>query len=296
MTHDEHSHSRPQSGNLGLAFLLNVSFTALEIVGGLWTNSIAIVSDALHDLGDSFSLGFAWYVERLSRQQADEKFTYGYRRFSTLGALVTSVVLMAGLGYILWQAVGRLGSPEEVNAPGMLGLAVVGILFNGYAAWRLHGGSSLNERVASWHLLEDTLGWAAVLVGSAIMMAWEAPIIDPILSLLIALFVLWNVFRNLKKVALVFLQSAPQGFDAGAFGRELASWPGVAGVHSTNTWTLDGESHVFSTHLVLAAGSDRGQIMAAKRRVHELLRGQDFVHITVDVELEGEACAAEADH
>ena len=284
---------RHHSGNLGIAFGLNLVFTVLEVIGGLWTNSIAILSDAVHDSGDVLSLGLAWYLQRLSSRRPDAKFTYGYRRFSSLGALVTGVVLMAGLGFIVWKAIGRLQQPQEVRAPGMLALAVVGIAFNGFAAWKLHGGHSLNEKVASWHLLEDTMGWGAVLVGSAVMMLWDLPIIDPILSLLISAFVLWNVFRNLKKVALVFLQSAPPGFDIDAFDREVRNLPQVIDSHHTHTWTLDGESHVFSTHLVLGRESDREAIIAIKRHVRESLRDQQFEHITVETELEGETCSSE---
>lgn len=291
MSHAGHEHGA--SGNLKVAFLLNLVFTALEIAGGLWTNSIAILSDALHDGSDSFSLGLAWYLQKLAGKRPDAKFTYGYRRLSSLGALITSLVLIAGLAFIGWNAIQRLRQPEEVKAPGMLAIAVAGILLNGAAAWKLRGGHSLNEKVVSWHLLEDTLGWGAVLLGSAVMMVWHLPVIDPVLALLISAFVLWNVFRNLKKVVLIFLQSAPVGFDAEAFDRKLGSIPGVVESHHTHTWTLDGESHVFSTHLVLRQGSGREEIVAAKRRVHELLREQHFEHITVEVELEDETCAAE---
>lgn len=158
---------------------------------------------------------------------------------------------------------------------------------------RLRGGQSLNEKVVSWHLIEDTLGWFAVLIGSAVMMIGDLPIIDPLLALAISVFILWNVFRNLKKVGMVFLQSAPPGFDAEAMNRDLTVIPGVLGAHHTHTWTLDGESHVFSTHLVMCCNCTREEIVAAQRRAHELLRGLNFEHVTVEVELEDEACAAE---
>ena len=289
----QHHHDHHASSNLRVAFFLNLAFTVLEIGGGLWTNSIAILSDALHDAGDCFSLGLAWYLQTLSARRPDAKFTYGYRRFSTLGALLTGVVLIAGLSFLGYSALARLREPAEVRVPGMLALAVVGIAFNGLAAWKLRHGHSLNEQVASWHLVEDTLGWVAVLVGSIVMLIWDLPIIDPLLSLLISLFIVWNVFRNLKKVALVFLQSAPAGFEVADFDRQLASIPGVIGSHHTHTWTLDGESHVFSTHLVLREGSSRDEIVAAQRRVHELLREQHFAHVTVEIELQGETCPAD---
>ncbi len=288
-----HDHHHAAAGNLKVAFLLNRAFVVLEVAGGAWTNSIAIMSDAVHDAGDCLSLGLAWYLQRLSARGPDARFTYGYRRFSALGALVTGLVLTGGLAFIGWNAVGRLRDPQDVYAPGMVALAVVGIVFNGAAAWRLRGGHSLNETVASWYLLEDTLGWAAVLVGSLVMTVWHVPVIDPILSLLIAGFVLWNVLRNLRRVALVFLQAAPPGFDPAVFARAIAELPGVVGAHHTHTWTIDGEHHVLSTHLVMTADSTREQVVAAKRRVHALLRSQHFIHVTVEVELEGEVCATE---
>jgi cobalt-zinc-cadmium efflux system protein len=291
--HHHHHHHSHAARNLGIAFALNLIFTLIEIGGGVWTNSIAILSDALHDAGDCFSLGLAWYLQRLSNKAPDALFTYGYRRFSSLGALITSVVLILGLGFVGYSAATRLFEPQEVKVPGMLAIAVLGIAMNGFAAWVLSGGKSLNEKVAIWHLLEDTLGWAAVLIGGVVMLVWDLPIIDPLLAIGISAFILWNVFLNLRTVSLVFLQSAPHGFDREAFEKNLLAIAGVVSAHHTHTWTLDGEHHVFSTHLVMTAESHRDAIMQAKRQVHELLRSQHFLHITVEVELEGEACAAD---
>ncbi len=289
--HSHHGHSHTAgSGNLKVAFLLNLTFTVIESAGGLWTNSIAILSDALHDAGDSLSLGLALYLHRLAQRLADARFTYGYRRFSTLGALTTGVVLVIGLGFVAWHSVQRLADPQPVKAGGVMALAVVGILFNGLAAWKLRHSHSLNEKVASWHLLEDTLGWMAVLVSGVVMSIWTVPIVDPLLSLAICAFVLRNVFKNLKVVGLVFLQSAPPGFDLAAFEKGLSHIPNVVNAHHSQTWTVDGEAHVLSTHLVMKAGSDRQTIVHAKQAVHALLKSQAFDHITVDVELEGEDC------
>lgn len=287
-----HSHQHA-ARNLAVAFLVNLAFVLIEIAGGLWTNSVAILTDALHDAGDGLSLGIAWYLQRLSARQADARFTYGYRRFSSLGALTTGVVLLVGLVVVVWGAAGRLQDPQPVYAPGMLGLAVLGIAMNGGAAWLLSGGTSLNEKVASWHLLEDTLGWIAVLIGSAVMMVTDNYLIDPLLAIGIACFVLWNVARNLYQVALVFLQHAPSEFDAKALDELFAEIPGVIATHHTHTWTLDGERHVFSTHLVMQAGTGREEIVAAKQQVHELLRSQQFDHVTIEVELVGEQCGAD---
>ena len=291
MSHDHHHHDHA-AGNLLAAFLLNLAFTGIEIAGGYWTNSVAILSDAVHDSGDCLALGLAWYLQRLALKAADTRFTYGYRRWSSLGALITGVVLIAGLSFIVWEGVERIRAPQPVKAPGVVVLAIVGVLFNGLAAWRLSHGHSLNEQMARWHLLEDTFGWVAVLVGGVAMTIWDVPILDPLFALLIAAVVLWNVFWNLKKIGHIFLQGAPHGFDPTAFERQLAELPKVVSSHHTNTWTLDGERHVFSTHLVLAPDTTREEIVGIKSRIHEMLREHHFEHITLDVELVGERCAA----
>lgn len=207
---NEHDHEHGREGNIKIAFFLNLFFTILEIIGGLWTNSMAILSDALHDLGDSISLGMAWYFEKYSQKGPDEFFSFGYARFSLLGALINSMVLIIGSILVLSRSIPRIFQPESVNAEGMLVFAILGIAINGLAAIRLRKGTSLNEKVVSWHLLEDVLGWIAVLAVSIALLFIDLPILDPILSILITLFVLFNVIKNIKAVMHVFLQGVPK--------------------------------------------------------------------------------------
>ncbi len=296
MTNSHSGHDHGSESNLKVAFFLNLGFTILEIFGGLWTNSIAILTDALHDSGDTASLGLAWYFERLSEKSRTPKHTYGYKRFRLLGGLITGLVLIAGLSFILWKAVGRLMNPEPVNAPGMIALAVVGVLVNGAAVWRVKKGSSLTEKVVSWHLLEDTLGWIAVLIGAGVMTVWDLPIIDPLLSIGISLFVLWNVGRNLKKVMTVFLQTSPDSFDVAEFEETILGFPKVRGVHHVHVWSLDGESHVLTAHVVISGDAARGEIIGVKNQVMDLLDENAFIHVTIDVELEGEQCASSGEN
>jgi len=287
-----HDHSHDSAGNLKVAFFLNLGFTIVEIIGGIFTNSIAILSDALHDAGDTASLGLAWYFDKLSEKDSNSVHTYGYKRFRLLGGLITGLVLIVGLVFILWNAIGRLMSPEPVNAPGMMALAIIGILVNGAAVLRVKKGSSLTEKVVSWHLLEDTLGWAAVLIGAGIMSVWDLPIIDPILSIGISLFVLWNVAQNLKNVVKVFLQATPDSFNLEDFESSVGQIPKVLSTHHTHGWSLDGESHVLSTHLVMTSNSTRQDITAAKAKVRDLLDRHEFEHLTIEIELDGESCHA----
>ena len=289
MTDHHHHHG---ADNLKTAFLLNFFFTLIEIAGGFYTNSIAILSDALHDGGDCLSLGAAWYFQRKSKEEANFDYTYGYERFSVLGALLTGTVLLVGMVVILFQAVPRVMNPEPVHTPGMMALAILGIVVNGFAAWRASSGSSMNEKVVSWHLLEDVLGWVAVLAGAIAMKIWEIPIIDPILSIGISIVILVNVARNLWKVAKVFLQRAPEDFDLAGFQQKVEDMSDVKSLHHLHCWSLDGESHVITLHVVLDSQVTRARIREVKSRVLELLSEYKFQHVTIEIELQGEDCCS----
>jgi cobalt-zinc-cadmium efflux system protein len=199
-SHD-HGHDHSTGTRIGTAFFLNLFFALIEVAGGLWTNSLAVLSDALHDLGDCIALALTWHFSRVSERKGDEVFTFGYRRFSLLGALAMSLVLFAGGFVVLFQAVPRLLSPEASNARGMIYLAIGGIMVNGIAALRMHSGRSISERIVTWHFIEDVLGWIAVLLAGAIMAVTKIKILDPVLSILITVYVLWNVGRRLQEAA-----------------------------------------------------------------------------------------------
>ena len=206
-TSHTHVHSPDATGDLRLAFVLNTCFAILEIFGGLWTNSVAILSDAVHDLGDSVALGAAWFLEGYAKKGGDRQFSYGYRRFSLLGAWTNTTVLVVGSIIVLTESIPRLFAPEPPNAAGMLLFAVIGIAANGAAAWRLRGRESLNTKVAAWHLMEDLLGWVAVLVVSLTLLFVELPILDPALAIAITGYILFNVLRNLRRTLMLFLQA-----------------------------------------------------------------------------------------
>lgn len=292
--HGGHSHGTGSHSASGLktAFFLNLAFTIVEIAGGFWTNSVAVISDAVHDAGDCLSVGTAWYLEHVSHARPSRLFTYGYRRLSVLGGLITGLILLVGVGVVIWRAVSRLMAPEEVNAPGMIALGVLGILVNGAAMLRLRREQGLNAAIVGWHFLEDTLGWVAILLGSIALLIWHVPIIDPILSIAISLFVLFNVGRNLRRVLLVFLQTAPRGFDVEAFAAAARRVPGVCSTHHVHSWSIDGEAHVFSTHVVVRSDCTPADVVEIKHRLVALLEPHHFEHITIETEREGEPCVS----
>lgn len=291
--HHHHGHSHGHHGavkNIKIAFFLNFGFTILEIFGGLYTNSVAILTDALHDLGDSLSLGLSWFLEKYSAKERDKSYSYGYARFSVLGAFINSSILVVGSVLIMFETIPRLMSPEETNAPGMVFFAVVGILANGAAVLRLKKGTTLNERVVAIHLLEDVLGWTAILIGSIVMLFVDVPILDPIMSLAILGFVLFNVFRSLRASLRIFLQGTPQTVNLPQVRTDLLQIEGVLDVHDLHLWTLDGEFNVASLHLTIPAGADLTFAQSIKKEARHILRHAHIEHATIEVEPEGADC------
>ncbi len=285
-----HSHTNQSGKNLRTAFLLNISFTVFEIIGGFYVNSVAIISDAVHDLGDSISLGISWYLDKKSRKESNQNFTFGYKRFSLLGALINSLVLIGGSVYVIYKAVNRLIKPEYSDADGMIVFAIIGVAVNGYAAWKLSGGKTLNEKVVSWHLLEDVLGWAAVLVVAVILKFKQTPYLDPVLSLFIAAYILYGVAKRLKETLLIFLQGVPEDMSIEKVQADLLKIENIDSIHHTHIWSQEGEHHVFSTHLKLKNISNLKELLQIKNDIRKSLKPYHFSHCTVETELDEESC------
>lgn len=277
--------------NIRTAFFLNMLFTIIEIVGGLYTNSIAILSDAVHDLGDTISLGLSWYFQHLSKKKRDNIYSYGYKRFSLLGAIITSIILLVGSLFIVSETIPRLINPEHANTGGMMILAILGVIVNGAAVLKLRKGSSINEKVVSLHLLEDVLGWVAVLVGSVIMHFWDLPIIDPLLSAGIAIYILVNIYKNLKQSFKIILQGIPEDIDLEKVVELITDMKEIHSVHDCHVWTMDGEYNVFTAHVVLYGNYDIDFIEKVKSDIKLNLQNEDIHHITIEFEnAENEPC------
>ncbi len=286
----KHHHENSSSKRIAWAFLLNVSFTIIEFIGGWLTNSTAIMADAVHDLGDSLSLGSAWLLAKISQKDSTPQFSYGYRRFSLLGALINCFVLVIGSIWVLSEAIPKIYNPEMPVVEGMLGLAVLGVLVNGYAALKLSSGSSLNEKVLNWHLLEDVLGWLAVLLVSIVLMFVDWPILDPILSIAFTCFILINVIRNLWSTVKLFLQASPSSDASNKILEALSGFSEVRDIHHFHIWSLDGEHHVMTVHLVLNNLLEAKEQIDLKVRIAERLEGFNMEHTTVEFEFPNEVC------
>lgn len=299
MHQHKHSHHHDASEKrIATAFFLNVGFTIIEFIGGVLTNSTAIMADAVHDLGDSLSIGSAWLLNRLGRKSADKEFTYGYRRLSLLGALVNGLVLIAGSLWVLSEAIPRLADPLMPVTEGMIALAILGVTVNGFAAYRLSKGTTLNERILNWHLLEDVLGWVAVLVVAIVLQFFDWPILDPLLSVAFTLFILFNVLRNLWVTGKLFFQAAPDKGLHDKIERSLLGVDGVSEVHHQHLWSLDGEKHVLTAHIVLDQNEDfsTNQYFTIKQSISKALEQYTLAHTTVEIELKQESCRDQAEN
>ncbi|WP_250655876.1 cation diffusion facilitator family transporter [Alkalimarinus coralli] len=285
-----HGHHHTVSGRIGVAFFLNLFFTVIEFIGGVLTNSTAIMADAVHDLGDTLSIGLGWFLGKMSDKGADNAFSYGYRRLSLLGALVNGAVLVAGSIWVLFEAIPRLANPEMPHAQGMFGLAILGVVVNGYAAYKLSDGKTLNERVLNWHLMEDVLGWVAVLIVSVVLMFVDWPILDPLLSIAFTLFILINVMRTLKETVKLFLQATPDQALREQIHQQLLAVDQVAAVHHMHLWSLDGEHHVLTVHLVLKQRLDNELQQQVKSDLAEGLKSYQLAHTTIEFEQPDERC------
>lgn len=284
----EHHHSHDKQKNIKTAFILNLTFTLIEIFGGLWTNSMAILSDAVHDLGDSIALGGAWYLERYADKKPDGQFSFGYARFSLLAALTNSLILIVGSVIILVRAIPRIIHPQEVHPEGMMVFAILGILINGVAVLKMKKGTSWNEKVVSWHLLEDVLGWVVILIGSIFLMFFDIPVIDPILSALITLYVLRNVMINLKEILHILLQGVPRNFSISEIENEMSIKTGALSVHHTHLWTLEGERMIASTHVVVPDDTEADAVIHIKNAIKAVLLDRGIEHTTVEIEYQRE--------
>lgn len=293
MSDSNHDNVNNDVKNIKTAFFLNLSFTIIEFIGGILTNSMAILSDAVHDLGDSFSLGLSWYFQKVSKKPRTKKYTYGYKRFSLLGAVINSVILLVGSVVILFHAIPRLFNPQQPDVEGMLLFAFMGVFINGFAVLRLRKGSSINERVVSLHLLEDVLGWVAVLIGAAVMYFVNAPIIDPILSIIISLYVFFNIFRNIKESIHIILQGSPSNLNIDELKKILHNLKEVDSVHDLHTWSVDGEYNILTIHVVLKKELSMIEQQRLKAEIRKSLLKIGVHHSTIEFEINDEECEME---
>ena len=274
--------------NILIAFLLNLLFSIIEFIGGVITNSVAIISDSIHDIGDAMSIGVSYFLERKSTKKPDNNYTYGYVRYSVLGSIITTFILLSGSILVIYNAIQRLINPVEINYNGMIIFAILGVIINFLAAYFTKEGDSLNQKSVNLHMIEDVLGWLVVLIGAIIMKFTDIRTIDPILSIGVAVFILINALKTLKEIVDLFLEKTPSNVDIEKVKEHLLEIQGVMDVHHIHVRSIDGYNNYATMHVV--AEGDYKQI---KDMVKEELEEHGIAHSTIEFEEKGEKCDSE---
>lgn len=277
--------------NILIAFILNICFSIIELIGGFITGSIAILSDSLHDFGDALSIGISYFLEKKSKKKADDKYTYGYIKYSVMGSVITTTILIVGSIFVIFESIKRVINPTEINYNGMIIIAVFGVIINTVAALKTKEGESLNQKAVNLHMLEDVLGWLIVLIGGFLIKFTNISIIDPILSIIVALFILINSFKNMNDVLEIFLEKTPRDININEIKEHLQTLKGVKEVHHIHVRTIDGYSNFATLHVVVEKYSEN-----IKNKIKEELKEHNISHSTVEIELENENCEDESCH
>lgn len=272
--------------NILIAFILNIAFSIFEFIGGILTNSISIISDSIHDMGDALSIGISYFLEKKSKKEPDEKYTYGYTRYSVLGALITTVILLVGSILVIINACERIINPVEVNYSGMIVFALFGVIINFLAAYFTSKGDSINQKAVNLHMLEDVLGWLVVLIGAIIMRFTDISVIDPIMSILVSLFILINSFKNFKLIVDLFLEKIPVNISIEEIKKHLLEIDNIVDVHHIHIWSIDGYNNYATMHVVVDKDNKN-----VKEEIREELEEHGISHVTIELENKNEKCS-----
>lgn len=282
-----HDHSNRESKNLGVVFLLNFSFAIIEFIGGILSQSTALIADAVHDMGDALAIAFAWAFSKIAQKKRSKSYSYGYKRFSLLSALISSLILIFGAAVMFFIALERINQPREVHGEIMFIFAVFGVLVNGFAVWKIKSGKTMNEKVISLHLLEDFLGWVVVLLASILIYFTGWSIIDPILTIGISIWIFIHGLKNGATVAHFFLQGTPADIDEEQLTKALNKIKNVASVHDLHIWSLDGESNIGSCHIITKANSNTDTL---KQKIRDCFERFHVQHVTIELENPLDTC------
>ncbi len=269
-----------------VAFTLNLIFAVFEFIGGALTGSVAIISDSVHDFGDSVSIGLSYILEEKSKKEPDDKYTFGYLRYSVLGSLIMTLILIIGSIFVIIHAFDRIIHPVEIDYNGMLLFAIFGMGVNLAAAVFTREGDSLNQKAVSLHMFEDVLGWGVVLLGAILMKFTDITYIDPLMSIGVAIFLLVHAFKHFKEICDIFFEKTPDDINIPELKEHIKGIEGVLDVHHLHIRTLDGFNHIATLHIV--TDSDPATV---KKAVKEELSEHGISHSTVETETSDEECA-----
>ena len=264
-----------------LSFFLNLSYAIVEFIAGGIFGSSAVLADSVHDLGDAIAIGVSAFLETISNREEDSHYTLGYKRFSLLGALVTAVILMTGSVLVILENITKLFHPQAVNDEGILWLGIIAVSINVLASLVVRKGKTKNESILSLHFLEDTLGWVAVILMAIVLRFTDWYILDPLLSLVISIFILSKAIPRFWSTLKIFLDAVPEGVDIQRVKSDLEQLDHVASINQLNLWTMDGLEKNAIVHVCL---KEIEQMEVCKESIRDLLKDCGFQNVTIEVD------------
>ena len=267
--------------SIWLAFFLNLSYAIVEFIAGGIFGSSAVLADSVHDLGDAMAIGLSALLETISNREEDGQYTLGYKRFSLLGALVTAVILITGSILVILENITKLFNPQPVNDEGILWLGIIAVSINVLASLVVRKGKTKNESILSLHFLEDTLGWLAVILMAIILRFTDWYILDPLLSLIISIFILSKAIPRFWSALKIFLDAVPEGVETAKLEKKLARLTNVKSVNQLSIWSMDGLENDAIVHLCI---EDWEQMMETKEAVRQFLEERGVQNITIEVD------------
>ena len=268
-------------GAVWLAFFLNLSYAIVEFIAGGVFGSSAVLADSVHDLGDAIAIGVSAVLETISNREEDSHYTLGYKRFSLLGAMVTAVILMTGSVLVILENITKLFNPQPVNDEGILWLGIIAVSINVLASLIVRKGKTKNESILSLHFLEDTLGWVAVILMAIVLRFTDWYILDPLLSLVISIFILSKAIPRFWSTLKIFLDAVPEGVDIKQVKSDLEQLDHVASINQLNLWTMDGLEKNAIVHVCL---KEIEKMEVCKESIRSKLKDCGFQNITIEVD------------
>ena len=264
-----------------LAFFLNLSYAIVEFIAGGLFGSSAVLADSVHDMGDAIEIGVSAFLETISNREEDSHYTLGYKRFSLLGAMVTAVILMTGSVLVILGNITKLFHPQAVNDEGILWLGIIAVSINVLASLVVRKRKTKNESILSLHFLEDTLGWVAVILMAIVLRFSDWYILDPLLSLVISIFILSKAIPRFWSTLKIFLDAVPEGVDIQQVKSDLEQLDHVASINQLNLWTMDGLEKNAIVHVCLKKVE---HMEVCKEAIRAMLKDYGFQNITIEVD------------
>ena len=264
-----------------LAFFLNLSYAIVEFIAGGVFGSSAVLADSVHDMGDAIAIGVSAFLETISNREEDSHYTLGYKRFSLLGAMVTAVILMTGSVLVILGNITKLFHPQPVNDEGILWLGIIAVSINVLASLVVRKGKTKNESILSLHFLEDTLGWVAVILMAIVLRFTDWYILDPLLSLVISIFILSKAIPRFWSTLKIFLDAVPEGVDIKQVKSDLEQLDHVTSINQLNLWTMDGLEKNAIVHVCL---KEIEQMELCKESIRSKLKDCGFQNVTIEVD------------